>query len=316
MALTLLDTDLQAVLKAGHWSSTAEDNETFYSERLPLSLVEQWVKAYDPTHIESTAGLAVLTLTTAAAAWGVENGTSLPEDPENRAWAGPRKGNDGKHLMSYAVGGVGIDHTDSGALARLFDYLEVHHPDLAPKAGRFFDLRGINFDDIRANGGACSASEPAIAVDLDNAVFGHAHYGAGTAYCAAHQSKANTTREDWQIFRHWIRAALRLEDVQRYIIERWINTQWVESYQAVINAGGSMEEVMINSRIRNSSPYTANCALNKANQVAPADRLQTQLDAYALPACKGKARHKERFGVMLRPVVLYRHFTAIHSPDP
>lgn len=311
MLLTLSDEDFQAILDAGNWSETGEDHEAFYGEELPASLVERWVKDYKPLKIETTAGLAALTLMTAAAAWGVAPSTGLPVDPEKKKWAGPSKGNDGKHLMSYEVGGVGIDHTDSGTLIELMDYLKEHHRSLAPEADLFFALRGINFDDIRANGGVCVHPKQEIALDLDGVAFGHSSYGGGDKYCSDHHGKKATTLEDWQIFRHWIRAALRLRDVQRYIIERWLNKEWVPSYNAVMGAGGTVEEVMINSRIRNSSPSLAKCALNKANQVAAADRIQTQMNAYANighQECRGKPWYKERFGVMQRPVALYRHF--------
>ncbi|WIE48643.1 hypothetical protein [Pseudomonas sp. GM17] len=213
--------------------------------------------------------------------------------------------------MSYAIGGVGVNHTDSSALIELMDYLKEQHRTLAPEADRFFALRGINFDYIRANGGVCAHPKKEIAFDLNGIAFGHSNYGANKKYCFGRQGKKATTLEDWQIFRHWIRAALWLRDVQRYIIERWLNKTWIPSYDAVMGAGGSVEEVMINSRIRNSSPYTAKCALDKANQVAAADRIQSQLDAYAnigYQECRGNPKYKERFGVMQRPVVLYRHF--------
>jgi hypothetical protein len=310
MALALLDADFQAILAAGNWSNTSEDHKDYYAEQLPVALVQRWVQDYDPTRIETTAGLAALTLLTATAAWGVIPSDGVPADPDSKQWRGPRKGSDGKHLMSYAVGGVGIDHTDSGALVKMMDYLKDRHPALAPKAGQFFALRGIDYDEIRANGGVCADPKKEIVLDLNGVPFGHSSYGGGTPYCPDHQD-GKTTLEDWQVFRHWIRAALRLRDVQRYIMERWLNNEWLPSYNAVLAAGGSVEEAMINSRIRNSSPFTAKCALGKANAGAVSDRIQAQLDAYAnigSTDCKGKSRHEERFGVMMRPVVLYRHF--------
>ncbi|MNR58673.1 hypothetical protein D3C85_1797270 [compost metagenome] len=73
-------------------------------------------------------------------------------------------------------------------------------------------------------------------------------------------------------------------------------------------AGGTVEEAMINSRIRNSKPFTAKCALEKANEVDAADRIPTQLKAYTSHECRGSERYVERYGVMKRPVMLYRHF--------
>lgn len=303
MSLTLSDEALQSILDAGNWSDTAEDHKDYYGERLPADLVERWVKDYDPADIETTAGLGALTLLTATAAWGVSPSEGLPEDPKERDWAGPATGSKGKHLMSYAVGGVGIDHTDSGTLERLMDYLKEHHPNLAPEAVRFFELRGNDFNTIRGNGGGCGSDPEEIEVDLDGVLFGHASY---EKYCD--DRDGSTSREDWQIFRHWMRAALRLRDVQRYIIEQWINEEWLTSYHAVMDAGGTVEEAMVNSRIRNSKPYTANCALKKANEGDPDKRIQAQLMAYTSEACKGKEGHERRFGEMLRPVELYRHF--------
>lgn len=303
MALTLSESDFQAILDAGNWTEIAEDHQSFYNERLPADLVERWVKGYDPEDVETTAGLAALTLLTSAAAWGVTPVEGLPDDPKEKDWTGSATGRKGKHLMSYAVGGVGIDHTDSGTLEKLMDYLKEDHPELAPEADRFFELRGINFNRIRGNGGGCGSNTEEIKVDLDGVPFGHSSY---EKYCANYDG--STSREDWQIFRHWIRAALRRRDVQRYIIERWINDEWLTSYQAVMDAGGTVEETMVNSRIRNSSPFTANCALKKANEVAPAYRIKTQLEAYTSKECKGKEGHERRFGEMLRPVALYRHF--------
>ncbi|MHC2148639.1 hypothetical protein [Pseudomonas sp. 210_17 TE3656] len=310
MTLSLSEEDFQAILDAGNWKDTAEDHETFYKEQIPAALVQRWVQAFDPAIIESTAGLAALTLATSTAAWGVTPVAGLPADPEGKEWKGPRKGNDGKHLMSYAVGGIGLDHTDSSSLVDLIDYLKENHPNLAPEADRFFELRGINFDRIRANGGVCVEPRAEITLDLDGAPFGHSKYGGGDSYCRDFR-KGNTTLEDWRIFRHWMRAALRTREIQRLIIERWINRVWVPSYKAVMSAGGSVEDAMVNSRIRNSSPATAKCALGKA--AGAVDRIQAQLDAYSDPDinCGGKKRHVERWGVMRRPVVLYRHFRGI-----
>jgi hypothetical protein len=128
---------------------------------------------------------------------------------------------------------------------------------------RYFKLRGITFDRIRANGGVCSNPRSEIKTDLDGVPFKHGIFPGGAKYCSLYQNRANTTLEDWQIFRHWTRAALRQESVQRYLINRWLEKEWLPSYRAVIAAVGTIEEAMINARIRNSSPVTARCALKK-----------------------------------------------------
>lgn len=101
-------------------------------------------------------------------------------DPEKKNWKGPRKGNDGKHLMSYAVGGVGIDHTDSSTLVELIDVIKTKYPKMAPGANKFFALRGTDFDEIRANGGVCSNPKMEIGSDLNGMPFGHSCYGGGS----------------------------------------------------------------------------------------------------------------------------------------
>lgn len=198
----------------------------------------------------------------------------MPESPKERDWAGPATGNKGKHLMSYAVGGVGIDHADSGTLERLMDYLKEHHPNLAPEAVRFFGLRGNDFNTIRRNGGGRRSDPEEIKVDLDGVLFDHASY---KKYC--HDRDGSTSRQEWQTFRHRMRAALRLRDVQKYIIEQSIDEEWLTSYHAVMDAGGTVGETMVNSRIRNSKPYTANRALKMANEGNSDKRIQAQLMA-------------------------------------
>jgi hypothetical protein len=78
------------------------------------------------------------------------------------------------------------------------------------------------------------------------------------------------------------------------------------SYNAVIEAGGTVEEAMINARIRNSSWVTATCAIKSAK--GSADRITAELEAYTSSSCGGEPDHKRRFGSMMRPVVLYRFF--------
>jgi hypothetical protein len=300
------DQDLTTILTSGKWSATAEDNSNHYGEQVPSNVVQQWVVNYDPGKPESIASIGVLTLITAIAGWGVTSEISLPPDPKSKGkWLGPSHGDDGKHLMSYAVGGVGIDHTDSGNLVDFFKYLKTNHSFLAEKSDRFFQLQGINFDRIRANGGICTTPRSEIALDLDGKPFGHDKYGGGESYCKSYKV-GDTTPEDWQIFRHWVRSALREKDVQRYIIDHWLKKLWLPSYAAVLKSGGTVEEAMINARIRNSSPVTADCAIDKA--IGKKDRTTAQLEAYIDPSCKGKVSHKRRFGEMMRPVALFTHF--------
>ncbi|MFJ4194452.1 hypothetical protein [Pseudomonas sp. NPDC089534] len=303
------DEQFEDMLQAGHWSVNAEDNASFYKEQVPAATIRKWVDGYRPSDPASASGIGLLVLTSAVAEWGVKSDEPLPEDPHKKAWQGPGVGSDGKHLISYAVGGIGINHTDSGELVELFDYLKRQHPDLAPHADAFFRLRGVNYDRVRANGGVCTTPRSEITVDLDGKPFGHNAFGGGASYCATYR-KGSTTREDWQVFRHWMRAALREKDVQRYIIDRWLAKVWVPSFEHVTAAGGSVEEAMINARIRNSSPGTAECALKRARDGGgDVDaRIAAELSAYVSSACKGNPSHERRFGSMKRPVVLFRQF--------
>lgn len=182
---------------------------------------------------------------------------------------------------------------------------------MAANSDHFFRLKGINFDIIRANGGVCATPRSEIMHDLDEKQFGHdAKLPGGKRYCLRFFPKGTTTLDDWQIFRHWMRAALRQEDIQRYIIERWLNKIWLPSYREVIKSGGTVEEAMVNARIRNSSPVTARCAIKQAK--GSANRITSQLEAYTSKACKGNPNHSRRFGSMKRPVELYRYFRSTH----
>ncbi|WP_415770300.1 hypothetical protein [Pseudomonas sp. LB3P38] len=310
-ALHLPDSDFEEVLNAGHWSVSVDDSAQYYSEQLPSTIIKKWVDNYKASDLESTVGLGVMVLTTSVAEWGVSSDATLPPDPHSTThsvkWRGPVVGDDGKHLMSYAVGGIGINHTDSGELKELFDYLKTKHPNLAPKSDNFFKLRGINYDLIRANGGVCTEPRSEIKNDLDGKPFKHDKFPGGKKYCPIYK-KGSTTMEDWQIFRHWMRASVREKDVQRYIIERWLNKVWLPSYNAVLAAGGTVEEAMINARIRNSSPVTAACAIKSAK--GSADRIKAELEAYTSKSCGGKPGHTRRLGSIMRPVVLYHYFKA------
>jgi hypothetical protein len=73
------------------------------------------------------------------------------------------------------------------------------------------------------------------------------------------------------------------------------------------------EQAIINVRIRNSLPKIANKAVElAAEQKNTADGIQVQLKEYdnakpGTPEHPGPA--KRRWGMMMRPVVLYRHFS-------
>ena len=198
---------------------------------------------------------------------------------------------------------------DSSFLKKLFHFLKTEHVSLARKGDRFFKLRGINYDRIRANGGVCAKPQTSKQLDLNRESFNHKEFGfSGTKYCRRFQGLADTDREDWRIFRHWMREALRTRDVQRWIIERWIAKVWMKSFDKNLAVhGGSVEEAFINARIRNSSPVTANHAIKHAR--SSSDPITAQLEAYTMKKFGGRSSHKRRFGRMKRAVVLYRHYS-------
>jgi hypothetical protein len=305
----LLNADtFQRFLADGKWTTTAEEN--VHGERLSADFVRAIVEDYRrrPEDPRAIAALGLVVLGTAVAEWGVQPGDGLPSDPDSSQWRGPALAH-GKHVMSYAKGGIGIVHADSGLLSRLFVYLQKNHAGLGPDPTAFFKLRGTNFDVLYANGGHCQRPSTETMNDLNGLPFGHARYGyAGDAYCRRFHTKA-TNEEDWRVFRHWIRAALRIEDVQRWLVEQWIASFWMESYRKVMAAsGGTVEEAMVNARIRNSSTVTAECAIAHARPAA--DKIKAQLEAYTLSTCRGSPSHKRRFGQMQRPIALYRRFSS------
>ena len=217
--------------------------------------------------------MGLLALTTGAGKWGVVSATPLPEDPANDHWLGPRasKGHGdvgaGKHLMSHTVGGVGLPHADRGYLADFIAYILSKHPDI---------------------GGSAEKSQmSAIATKLrTGGTFDQVRSG--------------------QVFLPWIKLSLQQRDGQKWLLEQWLNRYWCPSLKNVTGAHGTIEEALINARIRNSSPELAQCAIKRASGAK--DRVQAELDAYASPDhCPGaKERFKtDRWGWMKRSVTLY-----------
>ena len=306
---------MREFLKLGKWSPTADDN--YGGEALSGDFVKGLVLAYKakPDDPQAVANLSLVTLALATAGWGVSPTSALNPDPvAGGNWRAIAGGGDGKHLMSYARGGIGIPHTDSTGLVVLMSYLEkTHQNDLLPRASeKFFKLKGTNFDVLYAGGGNCTNPSTALTTDLDGKAFMHRHNGTSRAcYCDSYLNKAQTTPEDWQIFRHGMRQALRKEDVQLWILRNWVTEVWWPSYNAVMaTPRGTVQEAMINARIRNSSPATARCALKGAQGAGDASaRIQQQLTLYSSDKCRGKKRHAERVGYMMRSVAVYDSFS-------
>jgi hypothetical protein len=310
---------MRAFLVQGKWSVTADDNIS--GEVLQTDFIKSLVDAYlanrtDPTTISN---LSLIPLALAVAEWGVSPTTDLPKDPADKNWNAVASAGDGKHLMSYSKGGIGVMHQDSGGLVRLMAYIEAHHPDVVPAANKndFFRLKGINFDKLYAAGGHCTQPLTEILDDLSGATFQHSLHTkyAGDQYCLDHLRPAlELTPKDWQVYRHGMREALRHEDVQFRILRDFANNEWASAYRLVVLEGGhDVTEAFVLVRIWNSSPVLAKCAYKSANGTTDtASRILKELNAYAAEgptSCSGaKPRMKERWPYMQRAVLIYDAF--------
>ena len=111
------DNILSGLLEAGGWNETADDRGG--NERLPETFVATLVREHStkPNSPSQSAliGLGVLVLALSVAEWGVAWGGAAPGDPAQQNWRGPTDVRGGKHLMSYALGGIGLPHLDGAA---------------------------------------------------------------------------------------------------------------------------------------------------------------------------------------------------------
>jgi hypothetical protein len=182
----------QAILDAGSWTTTADENLNL-REQLPLETVQAIVRSY-PSNLHE---LGLLVLTTSAGKWGVlaQTGSSMPKDPANDGWRGPH-GVEGKHLMSYRTGGVGLPHLDVGPLAEFIRYLLSQNPPLGPPAEQ--------------------ERTTEIAKQL----------GPNFAFAQV--------RDD-PVFRKWMLSGLRQKDSQRWILEKWLEWYWDPALKATGN---------------------------------------------------------------------------------
>lgn len=302
----------QLIAAGGADAADADDNVA--SEQVPASLARDIVHRYaaQPQDPQAMGNLALLNLALSVAQWGVSSASGeLPADPAKMKWAGTGQSGDGKHVLSYARGGVGLAHMDAGSLERLYDYLQSRHSDVVPPQYRqaFFGLKGKRFDVLYAGGGNCTRPSTAIPLDLDGKPFRHRGNGyAGDKYCNKYGGKS-TTPTDWQVFRHGMREALRHEDVQFWIMRRWVHSYWWPSQLEVQKISGwQSADVMVNSRIRNSSSKEAVCAWNAAKTLpTAAQRVERQLQMYV--ECSKNPRMAERWPFMRRLPVLVATFS-------
>lgn len=286
---------------------------------MSLDLIKSLIEAYrsapqDPTAI---ANLSLIPLGLAIAEWGVFPTGDLPKDPAKKDWSAVEGTGDGKHLMSYSKGGIGIMHLDSGKLARLMDYIEENNLEVVPNEykSQFYSLKGVNYDKLYAAGGHCTKPISEIRTDLSGSPFLHTYNVryAGDNYCRDHLKPAlKLTPKDWQIFRHGMREALRHEDIQFRIIREFANTTWASAYRLVVLEGGhDVSEAFVIARIWNSSASLARCVFAEAGRIEGKEaRMKIELNSYAANGptrCKGSARMRERWPYMRRAVEVYDH---------
>lgn len=302
-----------AFLKLGGWHENAEDN--IMGENLTAELIQRIVTRYraQPDDRDAQQDLGLVALAMGVAEWGVADPAGLPPDPRGKNWASDTGIDSGKHLMSYAVGGIGISHADVGDLERFIglvagsDIVPMEHrqallrlanKDLyKPRNGR----RQVIYDEIRA-AGRCVPNPSDT--DLNGRNFDHFKGPAGPDYCRKYANKT-LTDNDWRVFRTWMRAALRTRPMQEWLVLLWMDKYWTPSLKKVPPGPGYIEEVIVNVRIRNSTPRVADRAPTRRQATSVAERVQRELDTYGEWNMRTL---KRRCRIMLRPVVLYRHF--------
>jgi hypothetical protein len=214
--------------------------------------------------------------------------------------------------MSYAIGGVGISHSDVGDLEEFVKWVAGSGIVPAAQDAVFLSLtktkyiyteKGIQYDEVRA-AGLCGqqVAQAEQGKDLLGEPFQHFK---GSVDCSKWRND-HLNANDWRVFCTWIRIALRTKDAQAYLLRLWFDKYWDKTLSAVPAGEDFAEEAMINVRIRNSAPKTANEAIqHAAGRHDTAQKIQAQLDQYH--EAKPDAA-KRRWGIMMRPIVLYRHY--------
>jgi hypothetical protein len=298
---------LQAVLDAGGWSETAEDNGG--GERLQVEAVRAIVRvrAAEPKSEDALAGLGVLVLTLSVAEWGIAWTGPAPPDPAGRDWDGPASIREGKHLMSYALGGIGLPHLDVGGAERFLDEVARRVPASAGDLDMFTKPKGsFRYDMVRGAGGV-RAANPKSAVlmnDLDGVPFRHdaATFG-GASYCSRFNPGGRLDAEAWRRLRHWCCVALRRRDMQEWIILDWLDHVWRKALAEVVRRPhGTIREALVVARIWNSSKGAALEALDAAaSETDPDRRIAVELRKYG----EGSETRRRRAGVMQRPSTAY-----------
>jgi hypothetical protein len=295
-------------LEQGRWSEKADDN--IIGENLSSDLIKRIVIDYraHPNERDAQIELGLFALAMGIAEWGVAEPAGLPPDPAHKNWKSDTGPNSGKHLMSYGVGGIGISHADQGGLLDFIRF--VAGTDLVSSEHRAAFLRladpamykksaGV-YNQLRA-AGVCASQQ--FDTDLKGEKFNHFNVSHDKNYCTKY---ANTSLQasDWRVFRTWMRVALRTKAGQEWLLAQWMKDYWFKSLEKVPGGAGQIEEALVNVRVRNSFPAVADKAPARPAS-DPKGRIQRELDAYGAHSPKTLSR---RCGIMLRPVVLYRHF--------
>jgi hypothetical protein len=226
--------DLQTFLDAGQWSATADDN--IHGEKVQADAVRRIVQKYsaDQTGREARRGLGLVALMLGVAEWGVE-GHGLPDDPNKKGWSSNAGPTTGKHLMSYAIGGVGISHADVGDLQEFVEWVagstNIVPPDRKDGLLHLTKIKyrhgGIQYDEVRA-AGLCNQQKGQSDNDLlKGEPFHYSPFVVSPAEVDCDKWRNDSLNpDDWLVFRTWIRAALRTQDAQEYLLRLWFEKYW------------------------------------------------------------------------------------------
>ncbi|MGE4048829.1 MAG: hypothetical protein AB7F35_28515 [Acetobacteraceae bacterium] len=252
----------------------------------------------------------MLVLTLSVAEWGIAWANAAPSDPAAADWKGPASIHEGKHLMSYALGGIGLPHLDVSGAERFLKEFTTQVPAATSDLNAFTTPKGsFHYDTVRAAGGVCAA-DPSSAVmmtDLDGIPFRHAaSTWGGATYCGRFNAGKQLDAEAWRRLRHWCRVALRRRDMQEWIIRDWLDDVWSKARAEVMRRPhGSMREALVVARMWNSSKGAALEALSEAEgESGPDRRIAAAIQRYG----KGSETRRRRAGVMQRPVTVFAAF--------
>lgn len=290
------------------WSAIADDDAA--NETVPITFFKKLIDAHllNPADETARRNVGLIALLVGVSEWGV-SGEGLPDDPAHRNWKSNSGPTQGKHLMSYDMGGIGISHADSAELGRFIGFVVENFvkPEHKTRYLRFADAKlynhnAIMYDQIRSSG-LCIDRHNRISVDLDDKPFAETgHLGPSGDQCQSWKN-ANFTVQDWQLFRHYMRIALRTAEGQQWLIGSWLDHTWAASLKTVLGAGGTIDEAIANARVRNSFPAAAEKAVQKPG-TTPTQRIQREIDAYTDHKRTTSAR---RCVYIWRSVALFRH---------